>query len=1537
MAMGISLKVVIPLLAALVIVSLRIRRFFIHRRFASRHGCQPVAHSFTRDPFLGLDRIPSTLRAVKQHRILEHGLNLYNTYGNTFTLQELYRSAILTIEPENIKTVLSIRFHDYGINYRLPSLKAFLGEGIFDTDGEHWAASRALIRPSFMRDQLADLREFEELIQDLFVLLPRDGLTVVDLQELFFRYTIDSATAFLFGQSVATLRKGEHDIGFAEAFHYAQNVAIKRAMLGPLSMVYRDPKADKCNRICRNFAWQFVEEAVEAVETAKQSKNSKGVEDSQPDTDTKHQKRIFSHELASRTSDKQRILDELMNVLLAGRDTTASLLSNMFFMLAKNPRIWHKVRSEVAVLQGLPPTYDELHGLKYVQCCVNESLRLHPVVPRNERQATRDTVLPLGGGENGLSPVFVPKGTFVCYNIYAMHRRTDIFGSDANEFRPERWEDGKLQPRWGYLPFSGGPRICIGQRYALTEASYVLVRMAQEFAAMESADARPWEESLTLTLLQLCKSNRVIYACTLGIMVQQEVNFADDDANSTTVSLPADLETSTLSRFDDLVTKGKIICEPSTAETFEDAGFKVSFRLAPHLGRKPIMSANAPERRTGQGLNPFLNPDPDFLLSPVGPSHLLLLNKYCVYRPSLLLITKHFAPQSEDLDQSDLSAEVMVARNVALRNISPLTHTFCFLRTCRSFRNHARYFNSSKRLLDHDSRIRNLGIIAHIDAGKTTTTERMLYYSGHTRRIGDVDEGSTVTDFLPAERARGITIQSAAITFDWPAPNHAGERDPNAHQINLIDTPGHADFTFEVRRSLRVLDGAICILDGVAGVEAQTEQVWNQAGEWKIPRIVYVNKLDRDGAAFGSAVREVGQRLGVYPAVCQIPWFEGGKGAFTGIVDIVNLRALKYDLGSDGKSVTAYNLSELEQIVPDLAAESKRARIALVERLSEHDEDMVERFLEAEDHLAVAAQDINNCLARLLAQESCPIVPIFAGASFRNIGVQPLLDAVNQLLPGPEQRPDPDVSIGPVSGKLSDLLKGDLVKKAVSTAVAKKGQPAPSGMASKLQACALAFKVVHDTRKGVLVYFRVYHGSINRNDLLFNTNLQVAERATNLLRMYASDSVPVQSITSGQIGVIAGSKHTRTGDTLICYESNKSIPPEPLNQLHLRPIQVPPPVFFAAIEPNSLREEKDVQDKLKLLLREDPSLCVNFDEDTGQTLLSGMGELHLEIANDRLLKDLKANARMGPIAIGYRETLTMASDSISRIFDKQQADSKGKAGCIAKVQPWDPDINGVADDMDESAIEHRQQDSNLVTIRCPTLDKRGRPLEPDSVSLPGHLTLYELQSAYLNGALAALSRGPGYSFPLRNVHVELTLLPEEHIFGNETTTSSLSAAARVATISAFRNSLTKGPSSILEPVMNVDISVDDASLGPVVQDISSRMGGHIISLGDHSPGDDDHSSGNKTELIIDVKKIYAPRDPFETRSSSLSSSLSQSSLVNMHRTVKARVPLKEMVGYLKHLRSMTGGRGTFVMKLDRFERVVGVREKNLKDELHGGQ
>ena len=857
---------------------------------------------------------------------------------------------------------------------------------------------------------------------------------------------------------------------------------------------------------------------------------------------------------------------------------------------------------------------------------------------------------------------------------------------------------------------------------------------------------------------------------------------------------------------------------------------------------------------------------------------------------------------------------------------------------------------------NHIERVRNIGIIAHIDAGKTTTTERMLYYSGFTRRLGDVDEGSTVTDFLPAERARGITIQSAAVTFHWPPPGVAADetisvhelegkplpRSAVSHTINLIDTPGHADFTFEVMRSLRILDGAVCILDGVAGVEAQTEQVWRQASVYRIPRIIFVNKLDRDGAAFGRTVREVGSRLGGIPAVCQIPNFRGGTGPFIGMADVISLKALRWDQSSDGKSVTVLSLGHIEREDPRLADELKRARTVLVELLSEHDETMVERFLECdEDHLAVAPLDILKSLRTCLLKSGSRIIPVFGGASFRNMGVQPLLDAVANLLPSPPETADPEVGIAGVKGGLRRLLSGDLpIDEQVSLSRSgnnnkkrKKSKSSvkavePGNIADKLLGCALAFKVVNDARRGVLVYVRVYSGSLDRNCLLFNTNLNVAERAPRLLKMYANDAVEVESIPVGHIAVIVGLKQARTGDTLISYAGNKSRPPWPLDSLQLRPIDVPPPVFFTSIEPHSLGEEKRLEESLALLLREDPSLHVTVDEDSGQTLLSGMGELHLEIARDRLIGDFKAKACMGSIEIGYRESVLGSSGVIEEISDRELAGRKSKAGCMAVVEPFqlgsDDDVEAAKD-----VLLVATHNGNRIVLLVPGLEKDEGAEENES--LPGSLDADTVRNALYNGCLAALVRGPQFAFPMHNTKVTVTFDLSRHVFGNETNSSSLSAAARLAVQSALRDVCRPGGpgTALMEPVMNVVISVDEASLGSVVHDISSSRGGHIVSL------DEDNGvfplSGEDEGVMIDPSTIYAPPDPFEAPSSSRSATVS----ANQARTISAKVPLKEMVGYLKHLRSLTSGRGTFVMSIDRFENMAAQRQKAVLAGLRG--
>ncbi len=823
--------------------------------------------------------------------------------------------------------------------------------------------------------------------------------------------------------------------------------------------------------------------------------------------------------------------------------------------------------------------------------------------------------------------------------------------------------------------------------------------------------------------------------------------------------------------------------------------------------------------------------------------------------------------------------------------------------------------------------------------------------------IEDVDDGSTVTDFLPAERARGVTIQSAAITFHWPPlpqeGQHTGKTQKagtpllipasrNPYTINLIDTPGHADFTFEVLRSLRVLDGAVCILDGVAGVEAQTEKVWYQAAKYHIPKIIYINKLDRDGAAFGKTVKEIASRLFTWPAVCQIPWWEGGKGRFMGVGDVIGLKAYRWADGGDGKTIEAIDLDDIPLNDASFGQEIKKARVALVELLSEHDDTMVEKYLAYdENHLAIPAADLTTSLRRCVLDITSNIAPVFAGASFRNIGVQPLLDAVVNILPNPSEAKIPEVSVGNIKGSLTDLLDGKLLSgRAEAASKSKKKRiispKSSTAIVQSIEACALAFKVVHDPRRGTLVYVRVYSGVIQRNTSLFNTNLQISERAPRLLTMYASDSVEVPDIPAGQIGVILGLKFARTGDTLISYRgaNPKTGPPAPLNSLQLRPIEVPPAVFFSSIESRSLDEEKAVADALALLIREDPSLQLNVDEDSGQTLLSGMGEFHLEIAEDRLMNELKAKATVGKIEIAYRESILLESLPETCTFDQEMAGKRGKASCVASIRPLTEDIepDAALDDYTNTTNENNNQ---IITFINSTEDMNGT-LEPWNGKLPSHLPLPLLHAALKNGALAALGRGAAHGFPLANTQVSLTIDPRTQIFGSETTSAAIQSAARLATKAAIKNSTELGGSSLMELVMNVTISTDEASLGAVVNDISSSRGGHIISLDDADVVSTVDRNATREDLpVIDVRKVYVPPDPFAASQSGDNQVHGGMDAGSRQRSITARVPLKEMVGYLKHLRSLTGGRGTFVMSADRFERVVGQREQVLLKELRG--
>ncbi|PSN61795.1 cytochrome P450 52A12 [Corynespora cassiicola Philippines] len=470
----------------------RVALYLARQRFVKQNNCQPCSRVFNKEPLLGLDVLRSQIYDSKNQIVLRQNKKRFEKLGNTFRSRIMTIPVIATCEPENIKTILSKKFKDFNLGDRKSAFTPLLGHGIFNADGKRWANSRHLLRPNFARSQVADLEAFERHFKLMLKNIPRDG-TTVDLQELFFCLTIDTATEFLFNHSTNSLRmrdqggKDNEDTIFSKAFNYAQEDIQTGLRFGPLNRFRASKKGKEAIGICHAYIEKFVDDAL-------RFRNELGEENSGLN---KEERYFFIQEVAKQTNDRKRIRDELVNILLAGRDTTASLLSNMFFEIAKRPDVYRKLREEVTALDGRTPTYEELRSMKYLKYCLNESLRIHPVVPENSRSAIRDTCLPRGGGSDGQQPLFVPKGTMVMYSVYSMHHRRDFFGPDADEYKPERWQ--ALRPGWEYLPFNGGPRICLGQQYALTEASYITLRLVQEFSAMESRDPGPWQEGLSLT------------------------------------------------------------------------------------------------------------------------------------------------------------------------------------------------------------------------------------------------------------------------------------------------------------------------------------------------------------------------------------------------------------------------------------------------------------------------------------------------------------------------------------------------------------------------------------------------------------------------------------------------------------------------------------------------------------------------------------------------------------------------------------------------------------------------------------------------------------------------------------------------------------------------------------------------------------------------------------------------------------------------------------------------------------------------------
>ena len=508
-------------------------------------------------------------------------------------------------------------------------------------------------------------------------------------------------------------------------------------------------------------------------------------------------------------------------------------------------------------------------------------------------------------------------------------------------------------------------------------------------------------------------------------------------------------------------------------------------------------------------------------------------------------------------------------------------------------------------------KMRNIGIMAHIDAGKTTTTERILYYTGENHKIGETHEGGATMDWMEQEQERGITITSAATTCFWLE-----------HQINIIDTPGHVDFTIEVERSLRVLDGAVAVFDAVAGVEPQSETVWRQANRYGVPRICFINKMDRIGANFFRSVDMIRDRLKAKPVCLQIPI--GAEDKFEGVVDLINGRAVRFDKESKGLQII---YGEIPEDLKDLYEEK---RLELLDSVAEEDEELMEKYLEGHE---LTVEEINSCIRKGTIRQS--IVPVLCGTAFRNIGVQPLLDAVVNYLPSP-------LDIEQMVGHNPENPEEEIV--------------CPSS--DKEPLAGLVFKLASDPFVGHLAFFRIYSGVIEAGTTLYNANNGKKERLGRLLRMHANKREDIKSAGAGDIVALVGMKLASTGDT-ICDEKRPVV---------LESLDIPEPVIEVAIEPKTKTDRDALSAALNKLAKEDPSFRVKGNEETGQTLIAGMGELHLDIIVDRLVREFNVNANVAKPQVAYRETITKPSKSDLKYA--KQSGGRGQYGhCVIEVEP----------------------------------------------------------------------------------------------------------------------------------------------------------------------------------------------------------------------------------------------------------------------------
>ncbi|MEW6419481.1 MAG: elongation factor G [Nitrospirota bacterium] len=618
---------------------------------------------------------------------------------------------------------------------------------------------------------------------------------------------------------------------------------------------------------------------------------------------------------------------------------------------------------------------------------------------------------------------------------------------------------------------------------------------------------------------------------------------------------------------------------------------------------------------------------------------------------------------------------------------------------------------------------RNIGIMAHIDAGKTTTTERILYYTGVTYKIGEVDEGTAVMDWMVQEQERGITITSAATTCFW-----------KDYRINIIDTPGHVDFTVEVERSLRVLDGAVALFDSVAGVEPQSETVWRQANKYGVPRIAFMNKMDRVGADFFMSVNSMMERLDANPVPIQIPI--GAEDEFRGPIDLVRMKAVYFD---DETLVAKYTEGDIpDQLMPY----SHEYREKMLEALADIDENIMEKFLGRED---ISVDEIKAAIRKGTLEMR--LTPVLCGSAFKNKGVQLLLDAIVDYLPSPLDIP-PVTGIAPDNG--SKIIR-----------YANDSEPFS----------ALAFKVMTDPFVGQLTFIRVYSGVLNAGSYIYNSTKDINERVGRLLKMHANKREEIKEVSAGDIAAVVGLKNTLTGDTL-CEEKNPII---------LESIEFPEPVMSVAIEPKTKADQEKLSQSLSKLAQEDPSFKVFFNEETGQTIISGMGELHLEIIVDRLLREFKVSANVGKPQVAYKETIKTVSKAEGRFI--RQSGGRGQYGHVyIKIEPLETDKGfEFADEIVRGVIPKEY---------VPAVEK---------------------------GIREAMERGILAGYPV--VDVKATLYD-----GSYHEVDSSEMAFKIAGSMAFREAAKKAKPVLLEPIMSIEVVIPEEYMGEVIGDISSRRG-----------------------------------------------------------------------------------------------------------------